>query len=224
MLKRPFFDRVIVMDPVALTGHALCLMADRAGIATHPGVYVRDGETLRGALALHGGEQLLVITELMSQQDTLAGGLNRLSLLGRMQSAGRLRVMVCTGLDDPLLLKMVTDRRPATVCLRRESLAVLRRSMRDAQCIRKTVSLSPAVHRHMQSEPFMCAAPRELEWLVTQVDGMSLHESAMAMFVCDKTAYTWRYRFIRRYGGKHAFIRYLAGLQRRVFSLTKGLT
>lgn len=214
MYVRPIFDRVVVMDPVPLTGHALCALADMSGVAREPGVYLPDRQVLYEALDRYDGAHILVITELSGQQESLAGGLAMLTRLKEWPTAGRVRVMVCTRTDDPLLLKLVADRGPSSLCLRRESLDVLCRSMAGAAQAQTGVRLSPAAEAHLQASRLLRASPRELEWLVTQVDGLSLQESARAMAVCDKTAYSWRSAFVRRMGGKRAFIRYLAGLQR----------
>ncbi|WP_236874201.1 hypothetical protein [Citrobacter portucalensis] len=214
---RPVFDRVVVMDPVALTGEAFCALADGAGIAATPGEYVRDRGALQDALVRYDGQRVLVITELTSHRDSLVSGL---AMLSGLRTGGYLRVMVCTGLDDPLMLKMVIDREPAVICLRREPLEELCRLMWKAGEDSRRVRCSPGVRGLMQEWHTIRATPRELEWLVTQVDGMNLNESARAMAVCDKTAYTWRYRLIRRMGGKREFMRYLVRIQRYVVSLT----
>ena len=215
--KQRRFDRVVVMDPVALTGHALCILADKCAMALYPCVYAPDCKALYRALDFYDGEYLLVITELTGPMKRLIDGLVMLRHLSAMQTAGRLRVMVFTVLDDPVLLKMVINCGPVSVCLRREPLDVLRRSMLEAQCFRQEVWLSPAVEIHMLSGRGVRATPREMEWLVTQVDGMNLHASAVKMSVSDKTAWTWRHRLTRQLGGKRAFIRYLAGLVRQVY-------
>lgn len=185
------FDRVLVMDRSPLIGLALCDLAN--GVACRQcSEYVADLATLHTAMSGAGRERLLLITELMTDREPLSTGLAMLDELQARLGSGHCRVMVCTDLTDPLLLKVMLNRRPSLITLRRESLSVLRQAMRMAGESWPGTVLSPAVTEGLALVRDLKLAPRELEWLVTQMDGMGLKASARAMNVSYKTVATWR--------------------------------
>lgn len=213
----PLFDRAFIMDSLSLSGRALCELTDR--VAGRPcSQHVTTLDQLMKAVLRHTGERLFIITELMSERERLADCLKLLAALRPRQAADRCRVMVCTDLSDPLVLRAVSNLQPAAIALRRESLEILTQSMRMAWISWPNTVLSPAV-----TDGFMLArdihlTPRELEWLVTQADGMDLRGSAKAMRVSYKTVSTWRRNISRRLstatGDSKPFTLRLAELQK----------
>lgn len=210
------FDRVVVMDPLALTGEAFCLLAQEEGVARHPGIHVHDIQGLRQALLTCGSERVLVITTLTGRQDKLSEGLAMLESLRWRQLSGQLRVMLCTDLDDGVMLNMMAGYGPAVITLRSDPVAALRSGLWKAAIGRSATWFSPGASEALKGCHTRQPSPRQLEWLVTQVDGMNLPQSALTMRVCDKTAWAWRHTFTKRLGGKWRFIHYIAHLQRRV--------
>lgn len=215
MCMKPLFDRVVVVDPVALSGLAFCALIDSMRIATPAVEWAPDHRSVYQKLARNDGGMTLLITGLTSPRDSLADGLAMLDGLQPLQDAGRLRVMVCTGLDDPLMLEVIAGHRPASICLRRESLDMLCRTLwmtGRAPDVRQ-VYCSPGVSLQLTQALRLRVPPRVLAWLVTQVDGLSLAESAQVMAVQAKTAWAWRLRLTRLSGGKNKFAGYLARLR-----------
>ncbi|APG19795.1 hypothetical protein A3780_20340 [Kosakonia radicincitans] len=186
-----YFDRVVVMDRCFLSGQALCELAGEA-CGCGPGQYVNTLQALHGVLEAGAGHRMLIITELLSDREPLSAGLALLDALQTPLGRGHCRVMVCTDLTDPLLLKVMLNRRPSVITLRRESLSVLRQAVRMTGESWPGTVLSPAVTEGLALVRDLKLAPRELEWLVTQMDGMGLKASARAMNVSYKTVATWR--------------------------------
>lgn len=209
------FDRVIVMDPCALGGPALCDLADTAGIADNPGILVTSIPALHRALLCCRDERVLVITEFKGHGDTMAEGLMMLKSLRRMQMSGRLRVMVCTDLDDPVMLRVIAGCCPSVLSLRRDALAMLTHAMRMAGG-GAVIYFTPGVRRRLNDGRGVCLTPRQLEWLLTQLDGMNTHASSQAMGVCNKTVYSWRGTLTRKMGGQRAWLRFLCRVQQSV--------
>ncbi|WP_348568450.1 helix-turn-helix transcriptional regulator [Enterobacter roggenkampii] len=211
------FDRVLVMDRYPLTGLGLCALADDiAGRSCSE--HVSTLAALHQACRIYPGERLLFITELISNMESLRMGLALLKSLAPRMRSGQCRVLVCTDLADPLLLKVIVNEMPSVVVLRRESLSVL------CDAIRLTVSpwpemiLSPAVTDALKLVQHHKLTPREQEWLITQADGMSLKASAKAMKVSYKTVSAWRRNIAQNTGsaGKVAINRRLAQIRRSV--------
>lgn len=207
------FDRVIVMDPINLSASAFIDLAEETGIACYPGLRVLDINGLCRALLRHDRERLLVITTVTGLHDSLTDGFAMLESLRWRQTSGTLGLMVCTDMDDPLMLKRIAQTGPAVITLKTDPIDVLCRHMWLAAECCPSPQCSPTVLKALEAWKKMRTSPRELEWLVTQVDGMNLMQSAEAMSVCDKTAWSWRYTLSKRLGGKMALIRYIAHLQ-----------
>ncbi|HGF4744269.1 TPA: LuxR C-terminal-related transcriptional regulator [Escherichia coli] len=211
------FDRVLVMDRYPLTGLGLCALAD--------GIAGRDCSelftTLSGlyrACLRYEGERLLLITELISEVEPLRAGLTLLRELGSRLRSGQCRVVVCTGLADPLLLKVITNEMPSVVVLRNEALSILRDAIHLAGTPKPEMLLSPAVMEGLALIKDHRLTQRELEWLATQADGLELRASAKAMNVSYKTVSAWRRNIAQTTGsvGKVAINRRLARLRRSV--------
>lgn len=209
------FNRVIVMDPCALSGPALCDLADSAGIADTPGVLVTCIPALQRALLCFCNERVLVITGFKGLGDTMAEGLSMLKSLRRMQSAGWLRVMLCTDLDDPVMLRIMAECCPAVLSLRRDSLAILSHAMRMAAG-GAVIYFTPVVRRRLSDGRGVRLTPRQLEWLLTQLDGMNTQVSSEVMGVCLKTTYAWRGALTRKLGGQRAWQHFICRMQQAV--------
>ena len=214
-----YFDRALVMDSLMLTGPVLCDLVDE--VAGHS-----CSEHLTSLLALHArlasrvqsdpDERLLIITELTDGQGRLQDGMALLADLQDLRLQGRCRVVVCTGQTDPLLLKAVVNRRPSVVVLRREPLDALRMSVQMAGVAWPDTVLSPAVTEGMMLTRDVTLSPRELEFLVTQADGLGLKASAKVMNISYKTVATYRHNLTRRLerGRKGAFSWRMAQIQK----------
>ncbi|EDK5264489.1 hypothetical protein CI424_25525 [Salmonella enterica subsp. enterica serovar Enteritidis] len=211
------FDRILVMDRYPLSCLGLCALADEvAGRVCSE--HISTLRALRQACQHYEGERLLLITELISNTESLREGLAFLRELAPHIHSGQYRVMVCTGLSDPLLLKAIANEDLSALVLRRESLSVLRNAINWALNSRPEVMLSPAVTEGLLLARGHKLTPRELEWLVTQADGMGLKASANVMKVSYKTVSAWRYNIGRSTGfhGKSAINRRLAQIRRSV--------
>ncbi|EBP9815853.1 response regulator transcription factor [Salmonella enterica] len=211
------FDRVLVMDRYPLTGLGLCALAD--GVAGR--VCSEHFTTLNGlyrACLRYEGERLLLITELISDVESLRAGLALLRELGPRLRSGRCRVVVCTDLADPLLLKVIANEMPTVVVLRNEALSVLQDAIRLAGTPWPEMLLSPAVTEGLALTRDHRLTQRELEWLATQADGLDLKASAKAMKVSYKTVSAWRRNIAQTTGsvGKVAINRRLARIRRSV--------
>ena len=195
----PALNRVLVMDRMPLTGAVLCELAGSLAAQDGP-QHVPDMTALRAALSVRPDVRTLVITELVSDRDTLTDGLVLLEWLALLRQAGRCRVMVCTDITDPLLLRAVTQKVPSVVALRHEPLSVLREAIRLSDVAWPGTMLSPAATLVVEKARDVRLTPRELDWLVTQADGMNLRASAAAMGVSYKTAAGYRRRVAARVG------------------------
>lgn len=215
------FDRVLVMDRYPLSGLGLCALAD--GVAGRCcSEYVSTLTALYQAYQRYPEERLLLITELISDTEPLRQGLALLQALGPRIRSGQCRVVVCTDLHDPLLLKAIVNIMPSVVVLRSEPLSVLRDAIRLAASSWPGMRLSPVVTDGLALTRDYNLTPREMEWLVTQADGLDLRTSARVMNVSYKTVSAWRRNIARRTGsqGKGAFNLRLAWIRR---SVTGGL-
>ncbi|UDJ82088.1 hypothetical protein [Kosakonia oryzae] len=191
------FDRVLVMDRAHLTGLALCNLAD--SVAHRPcSEYVADLSALQAAVSCAGQERLLLITELMSAGSTVRDGVTLLQALQPLQQTGQCRVMVCTDLADPLLLRAILSAHPSVLALRREALVVLQEAIRMADVDWPGTVLSPAVTEELARVQEVKLAPREMEMLVTQVDHPDLRALAQVMNVSHKTVSAWRLNVMRQ--------------------------
>lgn len=209
------FDRIIVMDPCTLSGPALCDLADSASIADTPAILVASIPALHRVLLCSCNERVLVITGFKGLGDTMAEGLTMLRSLRRMQASGWLRVMVCTDLDDPLMLRVMAECCPAVLSLRRDALTILTHAMRMAGG-GAAIYFTPGVHRRLSEGRGVRLTPRQLEWMLTQLDGMNTQASSEVMGVCLKTTYSWRGTLTRKLGGRRAWMRFICRMQQAV--------
>lgn len=211
------FDRVLVMDRNPLSGLGLCALADEVA-GRHCSEYVSTLAELYQACERYHGERLLLITELISDTEPLRRGLALLQMIAPRVRLGQCRVVVCTGLADPLLLKVIVNVIPSVVVLRSEALSVLCDAIRLADISWPEMRRSPAVTDGLELIRDYKLTPREMEWLVTQADGLDLKASARAMRVSYKTVSAWRRNIARRTGseGKGAINRRLALIRRSV--------
>ena len=211
------FDRVLVMDRSALSGLGLCSLADSvAGRVCSE--HVTTLTALYQACLCYGGERLLIITELISNTEPLRAGLALLRELAPRVRSGQCCIMVCTDLADPLLLKAIVHEMPSVVVLRCEPLSVLRDGIRLAGKPWPETLMSPAVTDGLALVRRYRLTPRELEWLVTQADGLDLRASAKVMGVSYKTVSVWRRNIARNTGssGKSEINHRLAQVRRSV--------
>lgn len=211
------FDRVLVMDRYPLTGLGLCALAD--GVAGRAcSEHVSTLRALHQACRRYAGERLLLVTELVSNTESLRMGLTLLKSLEPRVRSGQYRVVVCTDLADPLLLKVIVNAMPSVVVLRSEALSVLRDAIRLTVSPWPEMQLSPAVTAALAGVQRYKLTQREMEWLVTQADGLDLKESAKAMNVSYKTATVWRRNIAKNTdsAGKGAINRRLAKIRRSV--------
>lgn len=205
------------MDRSALSGLGLCALAD--GVAGRVcSEHVTTLVALYQACLRYAGERLLIITELISNTEPFRAGLTLLRELAPRVRSGQYRIMVCTDLSDPLLLSAIANEIPSVVVLRCEPLSVLRDAISLAGNICAEMLLSPAVTEALALARSYKLTPRELEWLVTQADGMSLKASAEVMRVSYKTVSAWRRNIARNTGsqGKLAINQRLARIRRNV--------
>lgn len=211
------FNRVLVMDRSPLSGLGLCALADEvAGRVCSE--HVSTLRALYQACQRYEGERLLLITELISNAEPLRAGLALLRELAPRVRSGQCSILVCTDLADPLLLTAIVNELPSGVMLRCETLSVLRDAIRLAGNYWPEMLLSPAVMSGLKLAQNYKVTPRELEWLVTQADGMSLKASAKVMRVSYKTVSVWRRNIARSTGspGKSEMNRRLARMQHSV--------
>lgn len=211
------FDRVLVMDRFPLSGLGLCALAD--GVAGR--ACSEHFTTLRGlhqACRRYGREHLLLVTEIFSEVEPLRQGLLLLRELAPQVRSGQYRVVVCTDLADPLLLKVIVNMIPSAVVLRREALSVLEGAIRQVGAPAPGILLSPAVRDGLALAGSYALTPREMGWLVTQADGLDLKASARVMNVSYKTVSAWRRNIARKTGsnGKGEINRRLAWIRRSV--------
>lgn len=203
---------VLVMDRCRLTGPALCdLAAEAVWSSGHR--HVTTLSDLSRALSAAPARQTLVVTELFSDSEPLSVGLSRLADLLHWRAPG-VRVMVCTDITEPLLLRLVLRLFPSVLALRGEPLSTLQAVMRDCVMPQSRTRVSPAVTALLARSPAVRLTPRETEWLLTQADGLSLQASADRMQVSYKTATAMRYSVMHRLGDSAmAFARRMAVLR-----------
>ncbi len=195
------FDRVLVMDSLALTGTVLCDLADEAAGRPCSELLSSLGALYERLAALRASQPdawVLIITELRDQQSSLQEGIAMLDALQGLCQGGRCRVMVCTAQTDPLLLKAVVNRSPAVVALRQESLGVLRRALRMAGVAWPDTVMSPAVTEGLMLTREVDLTPQELECLVTQANGLGLKTSAKVMNISYRTVAAYRQNLSKR--------------------------
>lgn len=210
------FDRVLVMDRAPLTGLALCDLAD--SVAGRPcSEYIADLPALQAAVSAAGTERLLVITELMGAGSTVRDGMALLKALQPLQQTDQCRVMVCTDLSDPLLLRAILRAHPSVLTLRREALAVLREAIRMADVDWPCTVLSPEVSGGLARVHGVKLTPREMEMLLTQVDHPDLRASARVMNVSHKTVSAWRLNIMRQItGDRKASFRWRLAMMQKI--------
>lgn len=204
--------QVIVVDPCALTGLALCVLASQV----LPGVdclYLPRLSDLHGTVRDHAYHRTLVVTELFSATEGLSDGLATLARLVAYRQAG-LKVKVFTAVTDPLLLRLVLALRPTAVMLRSESLRQVRVILSSPGMVFPRTRISPGVKAQLGRAAPERLTRRQAEWWLTQADGLGLQASADRLRVTYKTAASLRHHVIQRLGGSAtAFDRRMAALR-----------
>lgn len=192
-------DKILIMDPLELTGAVLCQMADSAA-GRHCSRHIYTLASLRRNIAQHQGKRLLVIMELFTTTERLSEGFRLLSELRTYGEDGKLRVMVLTGLSEPLLLKAVTGSAPFILLLRQEPVPVLKQMLRRAfdSAVPGEPVLSPGVVSALSGTARKRLPARELEWLLARTDGYTMGEAARLMNISYKTVWTYRRNLARR--------------------------
>lgn len=208
------FDRAVVMDACGLSGLAMCELAETV---CGPGrsIHVTGVAGLEVCLERLQGLRVLIIARLHRSEAPLSRSLALLSRLRARRAGDGNRVLVCTDLTDPLLLRIIQSAGPSVMALRRESIPVLRQAILMARGAWPDTVLSPAVTQGMERARDIRFRPRELTWLVTQADGLGLQASALAMGVSYKTVATYRRNVARQLSqaGGGAFMLWLARMR-----------
>ncbi|MFX2611384.1 hypothetical protein [Enterobacter mori] len=204
------FDHVIVVDRFSLSGTALCSLAR----TVFPQAECRHVTTLSQLLSFITGacveKHFLVIMEMATDSDRFSSCLSILSdILLSTEKRERWKIMVCTDLKEPHLLQAISTLKPASLAYRGESLSAL------VTCMLKAGDnnnyLSPWMQKKLEQSGRKGLSPCELQWLITQLDGMTLAESAKTMKVEYQTVTTIKQSTIVRLGlNSHTgFVRWL---------------
>ncbi|MFX2612015.1 hypothetical protein [Enterobacter mori] len=207
------FEHILVVDRFSLTGTALTSLAKRL-FPRAECEHVSSFSQLLFAAARCRDKRLLVVMEVVTDIDVLSRGLFVPSALRRAKGEPVCRIMICTDLTDPLLLRMVSGTNPAVLSLRTETLAVLASCMLRADMGGDVTYESPGVRKILaQSQPVKLTK-RERQWLITRIDGIPQEDAARAMGVGYKTASSFSHSVAVRMGFRHriGFIRWLAGI------------
>lgn len=204
------FDHVLVVDRLALTGMALSGLAGqvfRHARCEHVTTYA----DMDRYLVRYTGKRMLIIMELFTEVDSMSSGLARLNRLGMLAPLRHCQVMVCTDLISPQLLRLVTEHRPAALALRTDPLAALQVCMLKANARSHAPVLSPRVQAAMQPFRTTKFTARELQWLISQIEGMGLEKSARMMGIKYSTSVGYGMRVAEHLGlsGRRAFIQWI---------------
>ncbi|MDI6539118.1 hypothetical protein QMA77_19535 [Pantoea ananatis] len=211
----------LIVDPCSYSGPALCELADHA-LGVPGGQHLVRLSALRSAMIGRPMHRMLVITELFSDSEGLSDALVWLDWLVSHRALG-MKVVVYTGITDPLLLRLVLDCCPSALVLRHEQLDVLEAALHSSTTSYYHTWLSPGSSVVLEHLPAVSLTPREAEWLLTQTDGLDLNSSAMRMRVSYKTAAALRYNIIHRLGDNAAtFGRRLAAMREQTGAGLRG--
>lgn len=191
------FDRAVVMNACHFSGLALCGLAD--GVCG-PGnsVHVTCVTGLEAALQSLAGYRVLIITDITSVRDTLFRGLDFLVAIRPLCGYQGHRVVVCTDITDPLLLRVIHAAGPSVMVHSGESLTVMRQALRMAREDWSGTLLSPAMTEGMEMTRGLALPPREAGWFISQVEVLNLMATVRLTGVSYRALTRWRSRVARR--------------------------
>lgn len=203
---------VVIADPCALSGQAVCLLAAKYLPEADCRHLTRLAELI-SAVREFAFHRTLVVTELFSATEGLSEGLAILAQLVAYRQTG-MRVVVFTAVTDPFLLRLVLSLRPTAMMLRTESLRQVRIVMTGPEPVYPYTQLSPGVQAQLGRSVHEDLTHRQTEWWLTQADGLGLQAAADRLQVAYKTAASLRISVIRRLGGSAPlFARRMAALR-----------
>jgi len=188
------YEMVLILDRLTLTGKTIVDEVNRLA-GRHCSLHALNIATIREVLfsPIMRRKKILVIAELATDFDSLHDGftfLDELTCLGEI--IGRHHCMVYTALREPLLLQAILDKQPEAIVRRDESMLVFRKYL-QSMCIKSTHTLmSPAVSEALQKNTVRKLSPRELLWVLMQLNDSSLSGVARQLDRSEKTVSTHR--------------------------------
>jgi hypothetical protein len=189
------YERVLVMDNIYYSAIGLCAFID--SLAGHSiSLRVMTFSALKKKLlASHEGQgRILIITELMSESESLAEGLAFLKFAKDEWPADQYSIIVFTRLRDPVLLAAAVNLQPMGIVHRTEALHALSHLIFSSADSSPGALMSPFITRKVGQVGGVRLPQRELQWFVLQTEKIGLNETAKRMGISYKTAATYRKR------------------------------
>jgi len=200
------YEMVFILDRLTLTGGVIVDEVNRLA-GRHCSLHALNISTLREVLLSPAmrRKKILVIAELVTDFDSLHDGFTFLDELTYLSEIiGRHCCMVYTALREPLLLQAIVDKRPDAIVRRDESMLVFRKYL-QSMCSKSTHTLmSPAVSKVLQKNIVRKLSPRELLWVLMQLNDPSLSGVARQLHRSEKTISTHRRAVAERLGLKNS--------------------
>lgn len=141
--KSPWFDHVYVMDPLHLTGPVICQIVNEMNGCPYS-THVASIKSLEEKLKCDNNENILIIMELFSDKESILDGLNFIENHNGTPSYKSIKIIVYTSLYEPLILKLIANKTPNAVVLRKEALDVLKQCILMVNILPHGTILSPA--------------------------------------------------------------------------------
>lgn len=189
------YERVLVMDNIYYSAIGLCALIDSlAGRSITLRVITLSALKKKLSASIGKHERVLVITELMSESETLSEGLAFLKFAKDEWPADQYSIIVFTRLLDPLLLAAAVNLQPMGVVHRTEALNALSHLILFSGDPSPETLMSPLITRKIGQVSGIRLSLRELQWFVLQTEKIGLNETARRMGINYKTAATYRKR------------------------------
>jgi len=196
------YEVVLILDRLMLTGKIIVDEVNKLA-GRHCSLHALNISSLREVLLspIMRRKKILVIAELVTDSDSLHDGFTFIDELTYLSEIiGLHRCMIYTALREPLLLQAIVDKRPDAIVLRDESMQVFRKYL-QSMCIKSAHTLlSPAVSTVLQQNVVRKLSPRELLWVLMQLNDSSLSGVARRLHRSEKTVSTHRRAVAERLG------------------------
>ncbi|MFZ4834017.1 LuxR C-terminal-related transcriptional regulator [Rouxiella sp. Mn2063] len=196
------YEMVLILDRLTLTGRVIVDEVNKLA-GRHCALHALNIATLREVIIspVMRRKNILVIAELSTDFDSIHDGFNFLDELTCLSAIiGRHRCMVYTALREPLLLQAIVDKQPDAIVRRDESMSVFRKSLQSVCAKSRHTLMSPAVSSALQENDVRKLSPRELLWVLMQLNDSSLSGVARRLHRSEKTVSTHRRAVAERLG------------------------
>ncbi|RQN05294.1 response regulator transcription factor [Pantoea ananatis] len=166
--------------------------------------------------------KVLLIIEMYTEKENFTEGLKWLSQLAKYRSLG-LKLLVFTGISEPLLLRSIISCSPSAIVMRSEKIEELDYSIHCSGKPCPGVHLSQGVTEILLNNKEIHLTIREIQWLHTQIDGFDLCSSAAFLGISYKTAASIRRNVIKRLGcNSNTLAQWISGMREQTGAGLRG--